>query len=281
MWTAKDVYYISDSTALLTEDMARSMLCQFPEINFNEEKIPFVRTKADARKALKRIRQQFAAIQPLLFCTIMDEEVRSIFDVAEVEMLDLYGGFLNNLETALEAKALREPGYFRNRDSSKISQRVEAINYSMSHDDGKKTADYDTADIILIGVSRSGKTPVSVYLATHMGLKAANFPLTTDHLNNYELPPDIVRNRSRTVGLTTSPQHLHKIREKRYPESNYASLATCRNELQLAEQLCQQHTSKPLNTEGKSIEEVSVQATQLIGLHKNKGRTSPMPPVAE
>ncbi len=272
MWNAKDVYYVSDSTALLTEDMARSMLCQFPEISFNEEKIPFVRTINDAKKALKEILKQSGALRPLIFCTIMDADVRAIFDVAEVEMLDLYGGFLNTLEMALEAKALREPGYFRHGDTSQIDRRVEAIHYSMEHDDGKKTGGYDQADIILIGVSRSGKTPVSVYLATHMGIKAGNFPLTADHLSNYELPGDIVRNRAQTVGLTTSPQYLHRIREKRYPGSRYASVATCSNELRQAEQLCLQHSIKTLNTEGRSIEEIAVQATQLIGITKSRHR---------
>jgi len=270
MWKIKDIYYISDSTALLTEEMGKSLLCQFPEINFNEEKIPFVRTKNEAEKALKQILKQSSALQPLLFCTIMDEEVRSVFDVAEVEMLDLYAGFLNTLEMALEVKALREPGYFRHGDSTQIDQRVEAIHYSLEHDDGKKTSGYNEADIILIGVSRSGKTPVSVYLATHMGLKAANFPLTADHLSNYELSGDIVRNRRSTIGLTTSPGYLHKIREKRYAGSSYAKLSTCADEIYQAEQLCLQHSIKTLNTEGKSIEEIAVQATQLLGLSKRR-----------
>lgn len=270
MWSAKDVYYVSDSTALLTEDMARSMLCQFPEISFNEEKIPFVRTVNEAEKALKHILRQSRALQPLIFCTIMDDEVRAVFDVAEVEVLDLYGGFLNTLEMALETKALREPGYFRHGNSSQLDKRVEAIHYSLEHDDGKKIGEYDEADIILIGVSRSGKTPVSVYLATHLGLKAANFPLTPDHLSNYDLPADIVRNRARTVGLTTSPQYLHKMREKRYAGSSYAKLSTCTNELRQAEQLCLHHTIKTLNTEGRSIEEVAVQSTQLIGITRKR-----------
>ncbi len=274
MWKVKDVYYVSDSTAILTEEMGKSLLCQFPEINFNEEKIPFVRTVHDAKKALQHIRTQSSVLQPLVFCTIMDKEVRVVFDVAEVEVFDLYGGFLNGLEIALEAKALREPGYFRHGDESQIDQRVEAIHYTIEHDDGKKTSGYDAADIILIGVSRSGKTPVSVYLATHMGYKVANFPLTADHLSQYELPVDIVRNRRRTVGLTTSPGYLHKLREKRYPESQYAKLATCANEVSQAEQLCLQHSIKTINTEGRSIEEISVQTTQLLGLSKKRRKTA-------
>ncbi|NOQ46443.1 MAG: pyruvate, phosphate dikinase/phosphoenolpyruvate synthase regulator [Desulfobulbaceae bacterium] len=272
MWLAKDVYYVSDSTAILTEDMGKSLLCQFHKISFNEEKIPFVRTSNDAKKALKHIRDQSGAIRPLIFCTIMDEKIRSIFDVAEVELFDLYGGFLDRLELALEAKALREPGFFRHIDTTKIDKRVEAIHYSMQHDDGTKTGEYDQADIVFVGVSRSGKTPVSVYIATHMGLKAANFPLTADHLNNYEMHNDIVKNRKKVVGLTVSPQHLHRIREKRYSGSKYASLATCTTELQQAGQLFMQHGIQVLNTEGKSIEELAVQATQLLGISKKKWR---------
>ena len=272
MWSVKDVYYVSDSTALLTEDMGKSLLCQFPEIGFNEEKIPFVRSRSEAEKALAHILKQSGSLQPIVFCTIMDKEVREVFDVAEVEMLDLYGGFLNDLERTLEAKALREPGFFRHSDDEKTNERVEAIHYSIEHDDGQKSGEYDDAEIILVGVSRTGKTPVSVYLATHMGLKAANFPLTPDHLNAFELPADIVRNRKRSVGLTNSPQYLHKIREKRYPGSTYAKLSTCTTELQQAEQLYMQHGIKTVKTDGRSIEELSVQVTQLLGISKKKWR---------
>jgi regulator of PEP synthase PpsR (kinase-PPPase family) len=270
MWSVKDVYYVSDSTALLTEDMGKSLLCQFPEIGFNEEKIPFVRSIREARKALAHILDQSGGLQPIVFCTIMDRDVRTVFDVAEVEMLDLYGGFLNRLEQTLEAKALREPGFFRHNDDSQASQRVEAIHYSIEHDDGQKTSEYNEAEVILVGVSRTGKTPVSVYLATHMGLKAANFALTSDHLNNFKLPPDIVHNRKRVVGLTISAQYLHKIREKRYPGSTYAKLSTCSSELRQAEQLFLQHGIKTLKTDGRSIEELSVQVTQLLGISKKK-----------
>jgi len=270
MWNIKDVYYVSDSTALLTEDMGKSLLCQFPEIGFNEEKIPFVRSKQEAQKALKHILAQSGGLQPIVFCTIMDEEVRNVFDVAEFDMLDLYGGFLNNLERSLEARALREPGFFRHSDAARANERVEAINYCIEHDDGQKTRGYAKADIILLGVSRTGKTPVSVYLATHMGLKAANFPLTADHLDAYSLPEDIVNNRERVVGLTITPQYLHKIREKRYPGSSYAKTSTCTTELRQAEQLFMQHQIGTVQTDGRSIEELSVQVTQLLGITTKK-----------
>lgn len=272
MWNVKDVYYVSDSTAILTEDMGKSLLCQFPEIGFNEEKIPFVRSVSEAEKALKRIKEQSGGLYPVVFCTIMDKKVRSVFDCAEIEMIDLYGGFLDKLERILEAQALREPGFFRHSDDSKADERVEAIHYSIEHDDGQRTSEYNEADIILVGVSRTGKTPVSVYLATHMGLKAANFALTSDHLDAFTLPADIVHNRDRAVGLTISAQFLHKIRQKRYPDSNYAKLSTCTTELKQAEQLFMQHGIKTIKSDGKSIEELSVQVTQLLGISKKKWR---------
>ena len=270
MWNVKDVYYISDSTALLAEEMGRSLLCQFPETGFHEEKIPFVREKRDAELALARIMKQSGGLQPLIFCTIMEAEVRQVFDTAEVEMIDLYGGFLARLENVLEARALHQPGFYRNRDDAKTEKRVEAIRYTLDHDDGKKTEGYDQADIILVGVSRTGKTPVSVYIATHMGLKAANFPMTADHLGAYELPADIIRNKTRAVGLTVTPQFLHRIREERYRGSKYAQLATCKAELQQAEQLYMQHGIQLVHTEGKSIEELSAEVTNLPGIRKKE-----------
>ncbi|WP_339132933.1 MAG: pyruvate, phosphate dikinase/phosphoenolpyruvate synthase regulator [Candidatus Electrothrix sp. GW3-4] len=270
MWTVKDVYYVSDSTALLTEDIGKSLLCQFPAIGLNEEKIPFVRTSYEAEKAVAHILKQSGGLLPLVFCTIIDPDVLAIFDRAEMELFDLYGGLLDRLEQKLEAKALRQPGVFRNRDDAQPDKRVEAIHYTIEHDDGQKSSGYDEAEILLIGVSRTGKTPVSVYLATHMGLKTANFPMTADHLAAYELPVDIVRNRRKTIGLTITPQFLHRIREERYKGSTYAQLATCRDEIRQAEQLYMRHGIKTVNTEGKSIEELAVQVTQLLGISKQK-----------
>lgn len=272
MWNVKDVYYVSDSTALLAEDFGKSLLCQFPEIGFNEEKIPFVRTKSDAKKTIAHILEQSGGLWPIIFCTIKEKRIRKILDVAEVELMDIYGVFLAKMEKSLEVDALKEPCYFRkgfDLDNT-TAARVDAIHYSLEHDDGQKTAGYDEADIIVVGVSRCGKTPVSVYLASHMGLKTANFPLTPDHLDNYKMPDDIVRNRKQAVGLTLSPQTLHKIRKRRFPNSNYAKLSTCTTELQQADQLFMQHGIKTIQTDYRSIEELSVQATQLLGISKRK-----------
>ena len=274
MTTTQDVYYVSGSTAILAEDMGKALLAQFQEIRFREEKIPFIHTPDDAKKALAHILKQSEGALPLVFCTIMDQETRDVFNCPQVKFFDIFLNTLELLEKALGSRALREPGYSRHFTISKMDKRVDAIHFSLEHDDGTRTAEYDEAEIILIGVSRSGKTPVSIYLATHMELKAANFPLTADHLDRYELPKDIVRNRKKVVGLTASPQYLHNIREKRYAGSTYASIANCTRELQQAKQLFMRHNIRILNVEGRSIEEIAVQAIQIIGLAKKQRQGS-------
>lgn len=275
----RQVYYISGSTAILAEDMGRALLAQFSNIRFREEKIPFIHTPEEAGEALERILNQSEGEKPLVFCTIMDPVTRDVFDNDRVIYFDIFLNTLERLENILQTKARREAGYSRHFTISRMNKRVDAIHYSLDHDDGTKTKDYDKAEIILVGVSRTGKTPVSIYLATHMELKAANFPLTQDHLNAHELPADLVRNRRNVIGLTSSPRYLHKIREKRYAGSEYASLENCTRELQQARQLFMRHNIKTINVEGRSIEELAVQATQITGIKKRNKRGSRLKPL--
>lgn len=270
MWTSKDVYYVSGSTGLLAEDMGQALLCQFQEVRFNQEKIPFIKDKAAAKKAMKYILEQSGGRRPLVFCTILNEKIQDIFDSPEVEFFNIFGNILEQLEVCLETRALRVTGYSRHLDEMILAERVEAIHYSIQHDDGTRTNEYNDAEVILVGVSRSGKTPVSVYLATHMGIKAANFPLTSDHLDSYKLPQDILRNKKKVVGLTISPHLLHKIREQRYSGSRYAQISTCTNELNQAKQIFMKCGIPIVDTDGISIEETSVQVTQLVGISKRK-----------
>ncbi len=269
MWNAKDVYYISDSTGILANNFGQALICQFPEISFHEEKFPFVLTVEEARKTLAYILKQSRGLRPLLFTTIMNPEVRKVFDSPEVELFDAFDYFLKRLETCLEAKALGVPGFSRQINNVAMAKRVEAIHYCLEHDDGVKPNEFDEADVIILGVSRAGKTPVSVYLATQMGLKAANFPLTTKYLTRkYRLPEGILRNTKRAVGLTTTPEMLRNVREKRYPDSSYAKLATCVEELEQADALFEKHKIPVVSSTKKSIEEIATQVSQELGLSK-------------
>ncbi len=273
MWSSKDVYYVSGSTGLLAEEVGKALLCQFQEISFNQEIIPFVKTKEAAEMALDYILDRSGGVRPLIFCTIMDPEIKNVFDSTEVEFFDVFANVLDRLEDCLETKALRVPGYSRSVDDMALAKRVEAIHFTIDHDDGTRTGEYDEAEVILVGVSRSGKTPVSVYLATHMGIKSANFPLTSDHLGSYELPAEIIRNKYKVVGLITSPGLLHKIREQRYSGSNYAKLSTCTTEINQAKEIYLRYGIQSVETDGKSIEETSVQVTQLVNIPRKQWRT--------
>jgi regulator of PEP synthase PpsR (kinase-PPPase family) len=268
MWSSKDVYYVSDGTGILATNLGQSLICQFPEINFNEEKFPFVTSVSEAKKTLAYILDRSAGRRPLIFGTIVDPKIRNLFDSPEVEFFDAYGQFLDRLEMCLEAKALKEPGYARHLDDLSMSNRVEAIHFCLEHDDGTKVVEFDEADIILLGVSRAGKTPISVYLATQLGLKSANFPLTTEYLSQYRMPDGILHNLNRVVGLTTSADLLCSVRAKRYPNSSYAKLSTCVEELHQAQEIFQKHKIPIVNTAGKSIEETAIQVMHKLGISK-------------
>lgn len=268
MWHSKDVYYLSGSTGILAEDLGKALLCQFPEISFNTEKIPFITTREDAEKAIQLILSQSTGRFPLVFSTIMNKELLEFFDVPEVELFNVCDNYLGKLEDVLEAKPIRISGTSRHLDDTTMGSRVNAIQYCIAHDDGSLMKDYDEAEVILLGVSRSGKTPISVYLATQMGIKAANYPLVAEDLNSYRLPSAIVRNKARAIGLSTTPKTLHFVREKRYKDSTYAKLTTCTDELNQANQIFLNYNIPIIVSDGRSIEETATQVAQQLSLKR-------------
>lgn len=244
--------------------MGKALLSQFPGIRFREELIPFIRTVDDARKACDRILQKSRQESPIIISTLFSEELNAIFDIDGVEYFAICNHFLVRLEQIVETKALRKPGGARIHDDMIMSRRVNAIQYSIGHDDGTDPKGYDDADIILVGVSRSGKTPVSIFLATQMGMKAANYPLVDQDLENCQLPIEILRNREKVVGLSTTPKLLHSFRQKRFRDSNYASLPTCESELASSQCIFNNHNIPVVTSAGNSIEEMATQAAQIV-----------------
>lgn len=269
MWSSKDVYYVSGNTGILAKEMGKALLCQFPEVNFNEEMIPFIRTESQAKKTLTRILQQSAGRYPIIFSTLFSRNLNKIFDTPEVEFLNICDHFLLRLEEILEAEPIRLPGTARTLDDTTMNRRVNAIHYSIAHDDGTGVQDYDEADLIIVGVSRSGKTPVSVYLATQMGLKTANYPLVEEDLHGCRIPAEILRNKQRTVGLSTTPEMLSSFRDKRYKDSKYANISTCSNELDLSTQIFLKYQIPVVFSDGRSIEETATQVAQELKIKRN------------
>ena len=268
MLKKKNTYYVSGCTGNVAADVGKSLLSQFPETSFHEEKFPFITDIYDAQKTINYIIEQSTGEKPIIFSSLVNPEIREIFNRPEVELFDICDVFLGRLEKCLDDKPLLLPGFSRNIDDSGISKRAKAIDYCLEHDDGRKIVDYNKADIIVLGVSRSGKTPLSIYLATHMGLKVANYPLTEESLNSYKLPREISENKAKTVGLTSNHEILSAIRQERYPGSNYAKQSECLKELKQTEQIYQKYKIPYINTSRKSIEELAAQVLQEIGLYK-------------
>lgn len=272
MLNKKNIYYVSGCTGIVATDVGKSLLSQFPETNFHEEKFPFIKNLSDAQKTINYILEQSVGVKPIIFSSLVNPEIREVFNRPEVELFDIYDAFLGRLENCLDDKPLLLPGSSRHVDDSGISKRAKAIDYCLEHDDGRKIVDYNKADVIVLGVSRSGKTPLSIYLATHIGLKVANYPLTEETLNNYKLPKEVSENITKTVGLTSNPEILSIIRQERYPDSNYAKRSVCIQELRQAEQIYQNYKIPYINTSRKSIEELAAQILQEIGLYKKTSR---------
>src|SRR5210317_1237833 len=278
MLNKKNIYYVSGCTGIVATDVGKSLLSQFPEIKFHEEKFPFIKNLSDAQKTINYILEQSLGVKPIIFSSLVNPEVREVFNRPEVELFDIYDAFLGRLEDRLDDKPLLLPGSSRHVDDSGISKRAKAIDYCLEHDDGRKIVDYNKADVIVLGVSRLGKTLLSIYLATHIGLKVANYPLTEETLHNYKLPKEVSENITKTVGLTSNPEILSIIRQERYPDSNYAKRSVCIQELRQAEQIYQNYKIPYINTSRKSIEELAAHILQEIGLYKKTSRLKKVVP---
>jgi len=259
----QNIFYLSGNTGILAKDMGKAIVCQFPHIVFKEETIPFIRTLEDGRQARNRIvKQSAAASSPVVISTLLDKRLNELFSTANFHLFTILEDYIGKTESIIGTNAIWETGFSR-QDTEDIDKRVNAIHYSITHDDGVSPRDYDEADLLLIGVSRSGKTPVSIYLATQLGIKTANYPLVGDDLLLKTLPETILRNKNRVIGLTIDAEKLHRFREKRFPRSTYAQLKTCKEELSQANSIYESYDLPVVFSDRHSIEETATQVAQL------------------
>ena len=150
--------------------------------------------------------------------------------------LDPFQTFIQPLEAELGAKSSHTAGRTHGMyNSHEYFARMEAINFAQAHDDGAATRDLDKAQVILVGVSRCGKTPTSLYLALQFGIRCANFPLTPDDFADHRLPASVLPFRDKLFGLSIQAERLREIREERRPSSKYASIDNCRYEVREAD----------------------------------------------
>jgi len=263
----RTVFFISDSTGITAETFASAILAQF-DLKARQVRLPFTDSADKAHQAVREINHCAHADgnKPIVFTTLVNREILDILrDGCHGMLLDMFGTFVHPLEAELQQKSSHRVGRFNDASKSKeYHDRIEAINFSLAHDDGQSNRDLEQSDVILIGVSRSGKTPTSLYLAMQYGLKAANYPLIPEDFERQQLPPILLAHRPKLFGLTIAPERLSEIRNERRQGSPYASLANCRKEVAEGEAMMKRSNIQPLSTTTKSIEEIAATIVQQI-----------------
>lgn len=260
------VFFVSDSTGITAETLGNALLANFPGFDFRRRTIPFVVSLQVARDVVTEISGACArGAQPIVFTTTKDSAVSAVIEAAPATRIDLLRGHLTELESALGTTASEQLGQFHAvGDAERYFARMRAIEYAIEHDDGQSSRALGEADVVIIAPSRCGKTPTTMYLALQYGLLVANYPLTDDDYDTDELPRPLRGLQRKCFGLTTTPRRLNQIRQERRPDSRYASLAQCTQELRRAEALYARHAVPSLNSSNKSVEEISAVILQTL-----------------
>ena len=254
----RTVFFVSESTGITAEAVGQSMLSQFNDIEFEKVYMPFINTTKKARDLTSRFVEieQKQGARPIVFATMADSEISTILREGRCLYLEMFDTFTPVLIGELGIQPIFKSGKSHGINDD-YDSRIDSIHYSMANDDGMRLDRFDQADVILIGVSRSGKTPTCLYLAMHFGLKAANYPLTPEDFEKGSLPEAILAQKHKLFGLTIDPIRLRQIREERRAGSDYSSLKRCQSEVRMAKQMFDKLKIKVLDTSEKSIEEIS------------------------
>jgi len=267
----RTAFYISDGTGITAEVFGHALLSLFPA-EFDHVTIPFVENEEVALQIKQRINDRYktTGIRPLVFQTFVDEKIRMIINSSEAVCYDFLNAFIEPMQKELGVQAMPKTHRTHSIHEKTYDFRIDAVNFALANDDGSNLKDYAKADIILVGVSRSGKTPTSLYLALQYGIKAANYPFVPEDLDHLQLPAELRKHKAKLFGLTIGPERLSQIREQRRPSSKYASLKQCKLELDEVEALFQKERIPYLNSTHLSIEEISAKILAQSGLKRQK-----------
>lgn len=263
--TKRTAFFLSDRTGITAETLGQSLLTQFNGVQFSKINIPFIDTVEKAKVVATRINEVAVAdgVRPLVFSTLIEPHIRGPITACNAFYMDFFDAFIGPLEEELGIQSSHAMGLSHGLgNDTNYKRRIDAVNYTLAHDDGVSVREFDKADIILVGVSRCGKTPTCLYLALQYGMFAANFPLTDRDFEDLRLPNAIYPYRHKTYGLTISPERLQQIRQERMPGSRYATLATCQYELRQAEAIFRAKSIPYLDISSKSIEEIATTVVQ-------------------
>ena len=268
---ARSVFYISDGTGITAETLGHTLLTQFPDITFHAVNLPFVNTTEKIEKAIQRINRSAhrEGLVPLVFSTLTNPALRKRLAACRGTVFDFFATFTQPMEEVLGMTSSPVMGQSHGMGNLTVyTERIDALHYTLQSDDGSTLSDYSRADIVITGVSRTGKTPTCLYLALHFGIQAANYPLTDDDFDNNALPERLQTAREKLFGLTIAAERLYQIRQERRPNSLYASMKQIRRELRSAENLFRREKIPYLNITHMSVEEIAASVMQKVSLRR-------------
>jgi regulator of PEP synthase PpsR (kinase-PPPase family) len=267
----RHAFFVSDRTGITAEMLGHSLLAQFEGMQFKETTLPFVDSVERANEAVRQINEASLehGLRPLVFSTLVDTEVSAVIATSNALYLDCFQVFISPMEQELRVSHSHEIGRsHRVRNTNEYHSRIEAVNFCLAHDDGVSTKELHEADVILVGVSRSGKTPTCLYLGLQYGIRAANYPLIPEDFQDMKLPARLNKYRRKLFGLTIQAPRLAHIRNERRPNSRYAQLDNCQYEIDRAEMLMREEGIPFLDATNRSIEELAATIVHQGQLHR-------------
>lgn len=269
----RSAFFISDGTGITAEALGQSLLAQFDGIEFRTITLPYIDSVEKAQGAVAQI--DAAASEngrPIVFDTVVNEEIRTVIAQSSGFNIDVFASFLKPLEQELKTHSSYTVGKSHGiQEMTRYKDRIESVNFAIDNDDGARTQQYDKADIILVGVSRCGKTPTCLYMAMQFGVRAANYPITEEDLALDELPALLKPYQDKLFGLTIDPFQLAAIRHERRPNSRYSSLDQCSLEVRTVERMLKKASIDKINTTTFSIEEIATRIIAARGLKREVG----------
>ena len=271
----RTVFFVSDQTGVTAETLGHSLLTQFDRVEFVAMTVPFVNSVDKAIQVSKRIDREAerTGVRPIVFTSFVQNDVRAPLLGSKGLVLDFFAAFLEPLEDELGMKSSHTLGRAHGMtDLTSYDSRIDATNFAMDADDGHSTRHYDRADVILTGVSRSGKTPTCLYLALQYGVFAANYPLAEEDLESGQLPDALRPHRRKLYGLTIAAERLRQIRLERRSVGRYASVQQVNFELRSAERLYKKLGIPFIDTTHCSVEEIASTILSETGVER---RASP------
>jgi [pyruvate, water dikinase]-phosphate phosphotransferase / [pyruvate, water dikinase] kinase len=269
--TERTVFFLSDQTGVTAETLGHSLLTQFDGQEFRHVTVPFIDTDDKARDAVRKINEAGGqkGARPIVFSTLVHDDFRAIVKEADGLHLDIFDVFLEPLEDELQQKGTHTAGRAHGMsDIESYMKRIEATNFALANDDGGITRNYEMADVILIGVSRSGKTPTCLYLALQYGVYAANFPLTDEEFESGKLPEFLTKQTQKLFGLTIAPTRLQQIRKERRALGRYSSAQQVRFELRESDKIFKKYGIPNVDTTEFSIEEIASRILDSTGVER-------------